>query len=86
MTENRGRAEAAGAWVARVKKWGDLRVIACFAEKDGAARKKQRDFSGVKMGLFKGERGFLRGGKGVWEGLEMLKVKRQGNFFRFGAV
>ena len=38
------------------------------------------------MGLFKDERGVLRGGKGVWEGLEMLKVKRQGNFFRFGAV
>jgi len=64
----------------------DLRARACFAGKDGVAREKQRGFSGVKMGFFKGGRGFLRRGKKVREGLEMLKMKRQGNFFRFGAV
>ena len=39
-----------------------------FCGKDGVAREKQRDFSGVKMGLFKGERGFFAGWKGVAKG------------------
>lgn len=86
VTENRGRAEAAGAWVARGEKVRRFAGNGVFCGKDGVALEKQRDFSGVKTGFFKGGSSFLRGGKGWREGLEMLKVKRQGDFFRLGAV